>query len=107
MAGLPVGDLARLSAVATFAARAADGEGGLLEAALATADVARPSPLPSSSGAIVSVVADPRFSLALHATVKNLAARPTASEARMSLGYLLLAMPTTSARPPSSQPEIF
>ena len=118
MARLPVGDLARLAAVATFLARAADGIRGLREAALATADVARPTLSTSSSGALVSVVAFPRFWLALttfyprfsltvHATVKNLAARPTASEARMSLGYLPLAIPTTSAHPPSSEPITF
>ena len=43
VARLPVGDLARLAAVAAFAARAADGEGGLIVSRESAADVARSS----------------------------------------------------------------
>ena len=108
VAGLPVGDLARLAAVATRVAAAADGEGGLVLVALDAANVARPTLSPSKLGAPRFVrQSSPRSSLALHATVKNGAARTTASEVRMSLSYLLLATPTTSARPPSSEPIIF
>ena len=42
VARLPVGDLARLAAVAARVAATADGEGGLRKAALDAADVARP-----------------------------------------------------------------
>ena len=70
VARLPVGDLARLAAVAAFAARAADGEGGLIVSRESAADVARSSTYPSMSGATRSVVGFPRFALTVHATVK-------------------------------------
>ena len=50
MARLPVGDLARLAAVAAFAARAADGEGGLIVSRESAADVARSSTPCSNNG---------------------------------------------------------
>ena len=102
VARLPVGDLARLAAVAAFAARAADGEGGLIVSRESAADVAHPSTYPSMSGATRSVVGFPRFSLTVHATVKSSAARSAASKTRMSLGYPLLAMETAPTHPPSS-----
>ena len=107
VARLPVGDLARLAAVAAFAARAADGEGGLIVSRESAADVAHPSTYPSMSGATRSVVGFPRFSLTVHATVKSSAARSAASKTRMSLGYLSLAIKTASARPLTSAPERF
>ena len=57
VAGLPVGDLARLTAVAPRDAPAADGEGGLIFSRESAADVAHPSTYPSISGALLSMSA--------------------------------------------------
>ena len=55
VARLPVGDLARLAAVAARVAAAADGEGGLIVSRESAADVVYPATPPSKFGARPSV----------------------------------------------------
>ena len=82
VARLPVGDLARLAAVAAFAARAADGEGGLIVSRESAADVARSSTPCSNNGTYLSVTVFPMVSLTFHGTVTNGAACSTPFEGR-------------------------
>ena len=97
VARLPVGDLARLAAVAPRVAAAADGEGGLVLVALDAANVTRPTLSPSKLGAPRFVrQSSPRSSLALHATVKNGAARVAM---RLSAGICRLTARRTAFEP--------
>ena len=96
VAGLPVGDLARLAAVAAFLARATDGEGGVGASRESAADVAHPSTYPSISGALLSMTAFPMTLVTLHAAVKSGAARPAASEGRRLVRDCLIAISTNS-----------
>ena len=78
VAGLPVGDLARLAAVAPRVAAAADGEGGLFASRDSATDVARPATHPSEELALPRMITNfPVFALAFLGTVMKVAAPST------------------------------